>query len=137
MASKYRSSKPYPRSINLIHNRPTTCIEVPLSAARIMLHQKADMVPLAKPVAEVCAVAKRDMAAGESLDSIGETCYRSYAMTRVDAQTKSAVPVGLLEGGKTTASIKKGDLLAAANVTPDTTTKLYACRQEKDAMLSV
>jgi predicted homoserine dehydrogenase-like protein len=34
---------------------------VPLTAARIMLYGKPDMVPLPQPVAEVCAVAKRDL----------------------------------------------------------------------------
>ena len=77
-----------------------TSLEVPLTAARIMLYGKPDMVPLPRPVAEVCAVAKRDLAAGETFDAIGETCYRSLAMTVGDARAQGAVPVGLLEGGK-------------------------------------
>ena len=55
-----------------------TSLEVPLTAARIMLYGKPDMVPLPNPVAEVCAVAKRDLAVGETFDAIGETCYRSF-----------------------------------------------------------
>jgi predicted homoserine dehydrogenase-like protein len=39
------------------------------------------MVPLPAPVAEVCAVAKRDLKPGETFDAIGETCYRSWTMT--------------------------------------------------------
>lgn len=112
-----------------------TSLEVPLSAARIMLYGKADMVPLPSPVAEVCAVAKRDLRAGEPLDAIGETCYRSFTMNVEDARAKACWPVGLLEGGKITAPIKKGDLLTRANATPDTTTKLYELRQKQDAML--
>ncbi|MDI6026339.1 homoserine dehydrogenase, partial [Corticibacterium sp. UT-5YL-CI-8] len=38
-----------------------TSLEVPLTCARVVLYGKADMVPLATPVAEVCAVAKKDM----------------------------------------------------------------------------
>jgi predicted homoserine dehydrogenase-like protein len=113
-----------------------TSLEVPLSAARIMLHQKADMVPLPKPVAEVCAVAKRDLQPGETLDAIGETCYRSYAMTRTDALTQHAVPVGLLEGGKVTAPVRKGELLTTANAVPDMTTRLFALREKQNAMLA-
>jgi predicted homoserine dehydrogenase-like protein len=112
-----------------------TSLEVPLTCARIMLHGKADMVPLPNPVAEVCAVAKRDLKPGESLDAIGETCYRSYTMTVVDSRAAGAVPVGLLEGGRTTAAIAKGELLTLANCTPDTTTRLYALRQAQDRML--
>ncbi|MET3927964.1 NAD(P)H-dependent oxidoreductase [Devosia sp. 2618] len=114
-----------------------TSLEVPLTCARIMLHGKPDMVPLAQPVAEVCAVAKRDLKPGETFDAIGETCYRSYTMTVTDSRAAGAVPVGLLEGGKVTAAIKKGELLTTANSQPDTSTRLYALRREQDKMLGL
>ncbi|WP_157018611.1 NAD(P)H-dependent oxidoreductase [Mesorhizobium xinjiangense] len=112
-----------------------TSLEVPLTAARIMLSGKPDMVPLARPVAEVCAVAKRDLAPGETFDAIGETCYRSWTMTVKDARAARAVPVGLLEGGRVTKAVKKGEVLTADNATPDTTTRLYALRKMQDEML--
>lgn len=114
-----------------------TSLEVPLTAARIMLYGTPDMVPLANPVAEVCALAKRDLAAGEVFDAIGETCYRSWTMTVSDARAARAIPVGLLEGGRVTAPVKKGELLTAANATPDTSTKLFALRQRQDAMFGL
>ncbi|SDG14458.1 NAD(P)H-dependent oxidoreductase [Pelagibacterium luteolum] len=114
-----------------------TSLEVPLTAARIMIHGRADMVPLPQPVAEVCAVAKRDLAAGEPLDAIGETCYRSWTMTVPEARAAGAIPVGLLEGGRVTAAVKKGDLLTSANATPDTTTKLYKLRRLQDEMFGL
>jgi predicted homoserine dehydrogenase-like protein len=112
-----------------------TSLEVPLTAARIMLYGKPDMVPLPVPVAEVCAVAKRDLAPGETFDAIGETCYRSFTLTAVDARAKRAVPVGLLEGGKVTAAVKKGELLTRQNAAPDSTTRLFALRWKQDEML--
>ncbi|MBZ9658154.1 NAD(P)H-dependent oxidoreductase [Mesorhizobium sp. ESP-6-4] len=112
-----------------------TSLEVPLTAARIMLYGKPDMVPLPRPVAEVCAVAKRDLAAGETLDAIGETCYRSWTMTVGDARAVRAVPVGLLEGGKVLKQVKKGELLTEDNALPDRTTRLYALRRLQDDML--
>ncbi|MGB3645695.1 MAG: NAD(P)H-dependent oxidoreductase [Mesorhizobium sp.] len=112
-----------------------TSLEVPLTAARIMLHGKPDMVPLPRPVAEVCAVAKRDLAAGETFDAIGETCYRSWTMTVGEARAQNAVPVGLLEGGKVLKPVRKGELLTTANALPDTTTRLYALRKRQDEML--
>ncbi|MCD7061356.1 NAD(P)H-dependent oxidoreductase [Pelagibacterium xiamenense] len=114
-----------------------TSLEVPLTAARIMLYGKPDMVPLPSPVAEVCAVAKRDLPEGTPLDAIGETCYRSFAMTIGDARRANAIPVGLLEGGRTTAPVKKGDLFTSANATPDVTTKLFALRQKQDQMFGL
>ncbi len=120
-----------------VFHRPyhLTSLEVPLTAARIMLTGRPDMVPLPRPVAEVCAVAKRDLAAGAALDAIGETCYRSWTMLAGDARAAGAIPVGLLEGGKVTAPVKKGELLTRDNAVPDTTTRLYALRRAQDAMI--
>ncbi|HEY5817154.1 MAG TPA: NAD(P)H-dependent oxidoreductase [Mesorhizobium sp.] len=112
-----------------------TSLEVPLTAARIMLHGKPDMVPLPRPVAEVCAVAKRDLKSGETFDAIGETCYRSWTMTVGEARAAGAVPVGLLEGGKVLMPVKKGELLTTAIAAPDPTTRLFALRQLQDKML--
>ncbi|HTJ56618.1 MAG TPA: NAD(P)H-dependent oxidoreductase [Devosiaceae bacterium] len=114
-----------------------TSLEVPLTAARIMLHGKPDMVPMAQPVAEVCAVAKRDLAPGETFDAIGETCYRSFTMTIGDARSKRALPVGLLEGGKVLAPVKKGELLTAQNAAADPSTNLYRLRKLQDAMFGL
>jgi predicted homoserine dehydrogenase-like protein len=114
-----------------------TSLEVPLTCARIMLYGRPDMVPLPQPVAEVCAVAKRDLAVGESFDAIGETCYRSFIMTIADARRHGAVPVGLLEGGRVTAPVRKGELLTAANAAPDASTRLYALRRLQDRMLGL
>ncbi|TKB25706.1 MAG: homoserine dehydrogenase, partial [Mesorhizobium sp.] len=83
----------------------------------------------------VCAVAKRDLAAGEIFDAIGETCYRSWTMTVAEARASRAVPVGLLEGGKVLKPVRKGELLTADNATPDQTTKVFALRQLQDEML--
>lgn len=114
-----------------------TSLEVPLTAARIMLYGKPDMVPMPNPVAEVCAVAKRDLAIGETFDAIGETCYRSFILTVEDARRQHAVPVGLLEGGKVTAPVKKGELLTRVNALPDQSTRLYALRQRQDQMFGL
>lgn len=113
-----------------------TSLEVPLSCARAVLYGKADMVPLARPVAEVAAVAKRDLAVGETFDAIGETCYRSWTMTAGEAATARAVPVGLLEGGKVLKPVKKGDLLTLENATPDTSTRLWALRRKQEEMVA-
>jgi predicted homoserine dehydrogenase-like protein len=55
-------------------------------------------------------------------------------MTVEDARTQQAVPVGLLEGGKIIAPVKKGALLTTQNAEPDKSTRLYALRQKQDAM---
>jgi Predicted homoserine dehydrogenase len=112
-----------------------TSLEVPLSCARAVLYRKADMVPLPRPVAEVCAVAKRDLQAGEKLDAIGEYTYRSWTMSVEDARASDAVPCGLLEGGTVLKPVKKGELLTYANVAPVPGTKLMELRRLQDEMV--
>ena len=112
-----------------------TSLEVPLSCARAVLYHGSDMVPLATPVSEVCAVAKRDLAIGDKLDALGEYTYRAWIMTRGDAATSGAWPCGLLENGIVTKPIKKGQLLTRANVAVDTAAKIYQLRQRQDDML--
>ena len=84
-----------------------TAMEVPLTCARVMLYGRADMVPLDRPVAEVCAVAKKDLKPGDKLDFIGLYTYRAWNMTVEDARACQAIPCGLLEGATITAPIKK------------------------------
>jgi predicted homoserine dehydrogenase-like protein len=106
-----------------------------MSCARAVMYGAADMVPLPVPVSEVCAVAKKDLKPGDALDAIGEYTYRAWIMTAGDAATARAVPCGLLEGGKVTKAIKKGELLTTANVAVDITAKIYDLRQRQDNML--
>lgn len=112
-----------------------TSLEVPLSCARAVLYGKADMVPLDRPVAEVCAVAKRDLLPGDRLDHIGEYCYRAWIMEAQEARAAAAVPCGLLQGGKVTAPIRKGTLLTYANVAVDANSALTKLRARQDQML--
>ena len=112
-----------------------TSLEVPLTVARAVLHGKADMVPLPKPVAEVCAVAKKDMQPGDKLDAIGQYCYRSWIMTTPEARSARAVPCGLLQNGTVTAPIKKGELITYANATPQPGSKIAELRALQDKMI--
>ena len=114
-----------------------TSLEVPLSCARAVLYHSADMVPLPLPVSEVCAVAKKDLQPGDKLDAIGEYTYRAWIMTCGQAASAKALPCGLLENGKVTKTIKKGELLTSSNCTVDTSAKIFELRQRQDDMLKV
>lgn len=112
-----------------------TSLEVPLSCARAVIHGKADMVPLDRPVAEVCAVAKRDLKPGDALDAIGEYTYRAYIMAVPDARAANAMPCGLIEGGIVRKPVAKGGLLTWDNVAPPAGSRLVELRRAQDAML--
>jgi len=113
-----------------------TSLEVPLTCARAVLYGKADMVPMPRPVAEVAAVAKRDLAPGERLDQIGEYTYRAWIMTTGDAAAQGAIPCGLLTGATVTAPIRKGDLITTANATVPADSRIAILRKRQDDLLA-
>lgn len=113
-----------------------TSLEVPLTAARLMFTGRPDMVPLKLPVAEVCAVAKRDIKAGEKLDAVGQYCYRSWTMTREQAIAKNAMPCGLLENGTALKNIRKGELLTRDNAKPMAGSLIAELRDRQEALFA-
>ena len=90
--------------------------EVPNSIARVVLFRDNLAKPLSGPVVEVCAVAKRDLKAGEILDDYG--MYMTYGeATNVDEMSTSQyLPEGLVEGCKLTRDIKKDAVLTYRDV---------------------
>ena len=114
-----------------------TSLEVPLSAAAAVLHGYAHMRPLATPVAEVGARAKRDLTPGEKLDAIGEYCYRGFALSRADALAQHALPLGLAQGAAVTRRIASGDYLTYANCAPDERLRIVQVRRAQDDLVGV
>ncbi|MDM8345981.1 SAF domain-containing protein, partial [Pseudochrobactrum sp. sp1633] len=110
-------------------------LEVPLTCARVVLYGKPDMVPLDKPVAEVAAVAKKDMAIGETLDAIGEYCYRAWIMTAGEARAAKAIPCGMLTGARVLKPIKKGELITYDNAALPAGSRLAELRARQDKLV--
>ncbi|MCR8722761.1 NAD(P)H-dependent oxidoreductase [Frigidibacter sp. ROC022] len=111
-----------------------TSLEVPLTCARAVLYGKADMVPLDKPVVEACALAKKDLAPGDTLDQIGEYTYRAWAMEVGRAQEAQALPAGMLTGAVVTSPIRKGQLITAHNARLPNS-RLLEMRKRQDKMI--
>jgi predicted homoserine dehydrogenase-like protein len=90
--------------------------EVPNSIARVVLFRDSLAPPLAGPVVEVCAVAKRDLKSGEILDDYG--MYMTYGeATNVDEMSKGQyLPEGLVEGCKLKRNISKDSVLTYSDV---------------------
>jgi predicted homoserine dehydrogenase-like protein len=109
-----------------------TSLEVPLSAAAAVLYGQSHMRPLPVPSAEVGARAKRDLAPGETLDAIGEYCYRGFALSRTDALASNALPLGLAQGAKVIRKIAKGEYLTYANCAPDERLRIVQVRRAQD-----
>jgi predicted homoserine dehydrogenase-like protein len=109
-----------------------TSLEVPLSAARAVLHGHADMVPLEQPVAECITLAKRDLSPGEVLGRIGETDYRAWAMTHAEARNANAIPLGLAQGARVVKPVKAGERITYDNCVPDGSLLVTQIRRRLD-----
>jgi predicted homoserine dehydrogenase-like protein len=114
-----------------------TSLEVPLTCARVVLYGKADMVPMPRPVAEVCALAKKNLMPGDRLDQIGEFCYRAWIMTSEEARATNAIPCGLLAGTVVISPIKKGELITTTKAAVPADSRIAALRAKQDAMLGL
>jgi len=90
--------------------------ETPNAIARVVLFRDSVVPPLAGPVVEVCAVAKRDLKAGEVLDDYG--MYMTYGeAVNVDEMSQNRyLPEGLVEGCRLKRDIKKDVVLTYDNV---------------------
>ena len=72
--------------------------EVPMSIARVVLFNDVVLAPAGTPKVDVIATAKKDFAAGETLDGIGGyTCYGQCERADLTYQ-QQLLPMGLSEG---------------------------------------
>jgi predicted homoserine dehydrogenase-like protein len=72
--------------------------------------------PLGGPVVEVCAVAKRDLAAGETLDDYGMYMTYGEAVNADEMSAKRYLPEGLVEGCRLRRAIPKDSVISYDDV---------------------
>jgi predicted homoserine dehydrogenase-like protein len=90
--------------------------EAPHAIARVVLFGDEVAPPLGGPVVEVCAVAKRDLKAGETLDEYGMYTTYGEAVNTEEMSSRQYLPEGLVEGCKLKRDIPKDQPLCYADV---------------------
>lgn len=110
-------------------------IETPLAVAEAVLYHETTLVPQA-PVAEIVAIAKRDLKAGEVVGDIGGPDFFNRIYTYADAQAQKGIPMGLAAGGRVLKDIPKDGMLTGDNFAPDTSKLVYKLRQLQDNLLA-
>lgn len=90
--------------------------EVPNTVARAVLFGDAALAPLAGPLVEVVAAAKKDLRAGDTLDGLG--CYMTYGLAEnsATARAEDLLPIGLAEGCRLRRDVAKDAVLTFADV---------------------
>lgn len=110
-----------------------TVFEVPLSAARAVLHRDVVIAPMGKPVVDVVAAAKIDLKPGDTLDMLGG--YTCYGMCE-NADTTIAenlLPIGIAEGARLKRAVAKDAFITYDDVDlPDNL--CVKLRAEQDAL---
>ena len=90
--------------------------EVPNAIARAALFRDPVVKPLAGPVVEVCAVAKRDLKAGEVLDDYGMYMTYGEAANVEEMSACRYLPEGLVQGCKMTRNVLKDAVITYEDV---------------------
>src|SRR5215813_3416457 len=88
--------------------------EVPNAIARAVLFRDSVAKPRRGPIVEVCAVAKRDLKAGETLDDYGNYMTYGEAVNSPEMRDERYLPEGLVEGCKLVRDIPKDSVLTYA-----------------------
>jgi predicted homoserine dehydrogenase-like protein len=90
--------------------------EVHNAIARVALFRDSAAKPLGGPVVEVCAVAKRDLKAGEVLDEYGMYLTYGEAVNADEMSTARFLPEGLVQGCRLTRDIAKDAVITYDDV---------------------
>lgn len=120
---------------NYILYRPyhLTSVETPYTVARACLKHEATICPREGHVAEVAAAAKRDLAAGDTLEGIGGCTTRGVIMPAKEAKERNLLPVGLTYCVKAMKNnVAKDDYLTYDDVIFDEDSLLYKLRMKQN-----
>ena len=90
--------------------------ETPNAIARAVLFRDPTTKPLGGPVVEVCAVAKRDLNAGDTLDEYGMYMTYGEAVNVDEMSARRYLPEGLVEGCRLLRDIGKDSVITYDDV---------------------
>ncbi|WP_273124247.1 NAD(P)H-dependent oxidoreductase [Bacillus weihaiensis] len=125
---------------NYVLYRPyhLTSLETPISIARASLYQEATIAPWRGLQAETVTVAKRDLQAGEFLDSIGGFTVYGNILSAADANAQRALPIGLVDQHvQVNRSIKKGEIITYEDVVQTKESAIWRLRKMQDETFSL
>ncbi len=120
-----------------LHFRPYhLCdLETPQSVAEAVLLGERTITSNA-PHSEVVCIAKRDLKAGQKVEGIGGHDWYGTIMTREQAVSRKAIPIGIGAGGVVARHIRKGGVITSAAFEPDRTAFVYKLRELQEGLLA-
>jgi predicted homoserine dehydrogenase-like protein len=109
-------------------------IEAPISVAQAALLKETWLVPLDKPVVDVLTIAKKDLAAGETLDAFGGYCCHGSMDRAEQARRLDALPVGLAPGAVMIRPARRGEVITWSHVKLDEQSIVVKLRRQQDTL---
>ncbi len=120
---------------NYVLYRPyhLTSLETPVTIFEACYYKEATIAPTEGQVADTIAVAKRDLKAGERLDSIGGYTVYGVIERHELVMKEKLVPIGLIdENTVAKRDIKKGEIISYDMVELDKSKTIYKLRKLQD-----
>jgi predicted homoserine dehydrogenase-like protein len=91
-----------------------TSLETPISVARAAIYGEPTIACGQSPTSEVVAVAKRDLAVGDRLGSIGSADY--YGWLYAVSEARDMLPLGLASGARIAQNVARGQTIPRSAV---------------------
>ncbi|MFB4167227.1 NAD(P)H-dependent oxidoreductase [Virgibacillus sp. JSM 102003] len=120
---------------NYVLYRPyhLTSLETPLSIAKAYFDNEPTITPYFGVQGETVAVAKKDLGAGEFLDSIGGFTVYGTLLKADEAKEQGALPIGLVDKNvKLKSAIKKGDIITYDDIEQTNESTIWKLRSMQD-----
>lgn len=111
-------------------------IETPITAAQAVIYGESTAHPMNKLTSEVITLAKKDLKIGQTLDGIGEYCYRASIELAGVAQKGNMLPVGLAKGAVLKCDVKKDNVITYDMVELNDKSVLLQLRRIQDQTMS-
>ena len=110
------------------------CVEVPMSVARAVVQGRPTGDLRGGMVAELIAVAKRDLKPGDELDGAGGSTVYGLSERYETARGQRLLPFGFAYAGKVTRAVTRDHALSWDDVSVNRSGFLYELRQEQDRL---
>jgi predicted homoserine dehydrogenase-like protein len=91
-------------------------VQIASTIGRAVINRDPTVAPIAGPVCEVVAVAKRDLKAGEQLDGVGGFCAYGLIDNATAARAEAALPIALSDGCTLRRDISKDAVISFGDV---------------------
>ncbi len=110
-------------------------LETPLTAARAVMMEEADIAPEAGLVTEVITEAKKDLKPGDKIDGMGGYTVRGSVAKADRARKENLLPLGLCSGAIVRKEINQGQIITTDMVEVDKDSIIYQLRALQEKLL--